>query len=85
MAEVFDIDGLRHQRIREQQEKMASALRSLLARVEAGEVIGVTFAAIDTDRQQIWISALHNSSCGFHELVGAASILAENVAAASRS
>jgi hypothetical protein len=85
MGDVVNIEDLKKQQSSsDEKTTMVNALVSLAARVEAGEVIGVTFAAIRVDHEVLSISAMQVPGCGFHELVGAANILAEHLTAATR-
>jgi hypothetical protein len=85
MADVFLIEEVRSEKAREQRDRIVDGLMGLIERARAGEIIGVCFAAIPSDRQTLCVGALKHDSCGAHELVGASSMLANYIDEAARS
>lgn len=84
MGDVINIEEAKNKHRQDQKEKIITTLASLAAQIQADEIIGVTFAAITSSRDKLWICALQMPGCGFHEMVGAANVLAEQVNATSR-
>jgi hypothetical protein len=85
MAKLVSLERVKDQRAREKRKRLVTALENLLARAKSGEISGVCFAAIPADRQSLCIAALHNDDCGFYELVGAATLMADHVVSAARA
>ena len=85
MAKLVNLESVKDQRAQQKRKRMVAGLENLLARTKSGEITGVCFAAITADRESVCIAALHNEDCGFHELVGAASLLADYVMGAARA
>jgi hypothetical protein len=81
---VVNLQRAKIKRAREKQKQMIAGLEYLLARVKAGEISGFCFAGIPTSREAVTIAALHNDDCGFHEVVGAASLLSDYVLSVAR-
>lgn len=83
MGDIVRIEEAREERereLREERECIASTLELLAAKVRAGDVIGVCVAAVPSDRQSVTVMVRKVSECGTHELVGAATILANVLA-----
>ena len=83
MGDVVLIENAREEReqeLRQQRERIASTLEFMAAQARAGNVIGLCLAAIPSDRGSVTITAHKVDECGSHELVGAATILANYIA-----
>lgn len=70
-----EIDDAIQQRKREQHTRMAENLRALATRAEKGELLGVAFVALPSDREAVSVGVLKTEQTGLHELVGATTIL----------
>lgn len=58
---------------------MVAALEALLDRARAGTLISVCFVAIPRDRHTLKIGVVNSPECRFHELLGAAVILSDQL------
>jgi len=77
MAELILIDGFRDQKHREQQQSIIEGLEELLAQAKAGELRGICYASVSSTGHDVWLRAMKDDTCGFHELVGASALLAQ--------
>lgn len=84
MADLVLIDDARREKSAASRQKLVAGLKALLERAEAGEIIGVCYAAVPEDRKSLWVGAVKDDGCGAHELVGASTMLADYITRASR-
>jgi len=84
MAELILIDCVRHQKHQEQQQSIIDGLEELLAQAKAGELKGICYATISSTGHDVWLRAMKDDSCGFHELVGGSALLAQAMMQAAR-
>ena len=77
MAELICIESVKEKRAQEERAKMVEGLEELRVRAEAGELAGVVFVAVPTERESLSVGLLKTTGCGNHELVGAAVMMSD--------
>jgi hypothetical protein len=75
MGKLIRIDTVVQQKLQEERLRMASGLRELANRAEAGELLAVAFVAIPTERENLTVGVVKTEEAGIHELVGATTVL----------
>jgi hypothetical protein len=82
MGELISLEGEREKKEREDRANMVERLEELLQAAKDGEIIAVSYVAINTGREGLTVGHLKTGECGVHELVGATRILADGIAMA---
>jgi len=81
MGDIINIGDVICERDREDRQRMENAL---IQRVREGELVGILFVAIPTNRQSLTIGLLKANGCGIHEMVGASTMLNDYLRDASQ-
>ena len=81
MGDIINIGDVICERDREDRQRMENAL---IQRVREGELVGILFVAIPTNRQSLSIGLLKANGCGIHEMVGASTMLNDYLRDASQ-
>ena len=84
MAELYLIDCVRDQKHREQQQTLIAGLEELLEQAKNGELKGICYATVAASGHDVWLRALKDDTCGFHELVGASALLSQAMLQSAR-
>lgn len=84
MGDIINIGDVIGERDREDRQRMENALQGLIQRVREGELVGILFVAIPTNRQSLSIGLLKANGCGIHEMVGASTMLNDYLRDASQ-
>lgn len=84
MADIINIDDIVAQKDREERRRIENALQDVIESVRKGELVGVLFVGIPTHRESLSIGVLKKQGCGFHEMIGASTMLNDYLRDASK-
>jgi hypothetical protein len=79
MGDVVELTRHKDETQDRAREAMVAALEALLDRARSGSLISVCFVAIPRDRNTLNIGVVNSPECKFHELIGAAVILSDQL------
>jgi len=77
MADLICIESVKEERAQEERTKMVEGLEELLDRAKSGELSGLVFVAVPTNRESLSVGLLKTTGCGNHELVGASVMMSD--------
>jgi len=79
MGEIVELCRIADSKREQARDAMVAALEDLLERAREGKVASVCFVSIPTDRESLGFGLLHLPDCGIHEMIGAATILSDQL------
>ena len=85
MGELVDIRRREDRQREEARNVMVAALEGLLERARQDHLASICFVAIPRDRNSLGVGILHTPECRLHEMVGATTILNDQVRDLRRS